>query len=117
MTPPCSGITAIGTLLVLPEQDVMLEEDRIALARLISATGTISPSTWQVLVPKWISVMSRMRGASRQPESLTRFRMSSGAPQARQVSACGGFWVWHHSQTMRCIGSIGSPWLFFCCAV
>ena len=31
------------------------------------------------------SVMSRRRGASRHPESLTRFLTSSGAPQDRQV--------------------------------
>ena len=38
-----------------------------------SATGTISPSIWQVEFEKWNSVMSRSRGASVHPESLTRF--------------------------------------------
>ena len=28
--PPCSGMTSSGDLLILPEHDVVLEEDRIA---------------------------------------------------------------------------------------
>ena len=55
--------------------------------RLISATGTSSPSTWQVLPENWNSVMSRSRGASRQPESLTLSFSSSGAPQVWQLLA------------------------------
>src|SRR5581483_9324023 len=74
--------------------------------RLISATGTISPSTWQVLLLKWNSVMSFMRGASRQPDSLTRLRISSGAPQERHVSAALSFMLWHHWHCMRSIGSL-----------
>ena len=46
-------------------------------------------------------VMSLIRGASRHPDSLTRFLMSSGAPHDRQATAVGSFWVWHHWQTMR----------------
>src|SRR5262249_34203383 len=72
--------------------------------RLISATGTTSPSTWQVDLPNWISVMSLIRGASRHPESLTRSLMSRGAPQERQERAVGSFWVWPHWQTRRCSG-------------
>ena len=55
-------------------------------ARLISATGTSSPSTWQVLLENLNSVMSRSRGASFQPESLTRLRASSGAPHVPHVA-------------------------------
>ncbi len=73
--------------------------------RLISATGTISPSTWQVLELKWISVISRMRGASRQPDSLTRLRISSGAPHARQAVAVFSFMLWHHWHWMRSSGA------------
>ena len=73
--------------------------------RLISAAGTISPSTWQVLELKWISVISRMRGASRQPDSLTRLRISSGAPQARQAVAVFSFMLWHHWHWMRSSGA------------
>ncbi len=40
--------------------------------------------------------MSRSRGASRQPESLTLFRSSSGAPQVWQLVVPGWFWAWHH---------------------
>src|ERR1051326_3963699 len=49
--------------------------------------------------------MSRMRGASRQPDSLTRLRMSSGAPQERHASAALSFMLWHHWHWMRSIGS------------
>src|SRR5580704_2261562 len=73
--------------------------------RLISAAGTISPSTWQVLALKWISVMSWMRGASRHPDSLTRLRMSSGAPQARHAVAVFSFMLWHHWNWMRSSGA------------
>ena len=64
--------------------------------RLISATGTSSPSTWQVLLEKRNSVMSRRRGASRQPESETLLRSSCGAPQVRQLTVPGGFCDLHH---------------------
>src|SRR5207253_6798880 len=74
--------------------------------RAISATGTISPSTWQLLCPKWNSVMSRRRGASRHPESLTRFLTSSGAPHVSQVLAVGRFWLLHHWHSIRCAVSI-----------
>jgi hypothetical protein len=40
--------------------------------------------------------MSRSRGASRQPESLTLSRSSSGAPQVWQLVVPGWFWAWHH---------------------
>jgi hypothetical protein len=63
---------------------------------LISATGTSSPSTWQVLPENRNSVMSRSRGASRQPESLTLSCSSSGAPQVWQLVVPGWFWAWHH---------------------
>ena len=53
--------------------------------RVISATGTSSPSTWQDEDPKWNSVMSRSRGASRHPESDTRLRTSRGAPHVAQL--------------------------------
>src|SRR5258708_4259895 len=49
--------------------------------------------------------MSLMRGASRQPDSLTRLRISSGAPQAQHASADFSFCAWHHSQVMRASGS------------
>src|SRR5215472_16626397 len=65
-------------------------------ARLISATGTISPSTWQVELEKRNSVMSRNLGASVQPESDTTFRWSSGAPQVLQLVRPGSFCALHH---------------------
>src|SRR5437016_5469523 len=49
--------------------------------------------------------MSRMRGASRQPDSLTRFLISNGAPHAQQDSAVFWFMPWHHSHAMRSMGS------------
>ena len=51
--------------------------------------------------------MSLMRGASRQPDSLTRLRMSSGAPQEWQVSADFSFMLWHHWHWMRSMGAAG----------
>src|SRR5450756_1448127 len=53
--------------------------------------------------------MSRMRGASRQPDSLIRFRISRGAPHARQDSAAFSFMPWHHWHWMRSKGS--AAWL------
>ena len=54
------------------------------------------PSTWQVLPENRNSVMSRSRGASRQPESLTLSRSSRGAPHVWQLVVPGWFWAWHH---------------------
>src|SRR5262249_18789380 len=70
-------------------------------ARLISATGTSSPSTWQLLLENLNSVMSRSRGASFQPESLTRLRASSGAPQVPHVVCPESFWALHHWHSIR----------------
>src|SRR5690348_10582286 len=83
--PPGSGITETGTRSSFQRSTWCSKYTASPWAMFISATGTISPSTWQVLLPKCISVMSRRRGASRQPDSLTRFLMSSGAPQAQQL--------------------------------
>ena len=71
--------------------------------RVISATGTSSPSTWQTLLPNRNSVMSFSRGASRQPESETRFVASSGAPHVTQLVP-PSFWVWHHWHSIRSTG-------------
>ena len=68
-----------------------------------SATGTISPSIWQVELEKRNSVMSRRRGASAQPESETRFFLSSGAPQVKQLVRSGSFWALHHWHSIRSI--------------
>ena len=65
-------------------------------ASAISATGTISPSIWQTELENRNSVMSRSRGASRQPESLTLFFWSRGAPQVWQLVVPGWFCAWHH---------------------
>ena len=65
-------------------------------ARASSATGTISPSIWQVELENRNSVMSRSRGASAQPESVTRSFVSSGAPQVRQFVRPVSFWALHH---------------------
>jgi hypothetical protein len=54
-----------------------------------------------VLLPKRSSVMSRKRGAARQPESLTRFLTSSGAPQAMQVVAPVGLCDPHQEHAIR----------------
>ena len=59
-------------------------------------TGTSSPSTWATELANRNSVMSRNRGASRQPESLTRFLPSSGAPQLTQDAVPGAFCTRHH---------------------
>src|SRR5262245_3018144 len=67
----------------------------------MSATGTSFPVTWHVLLPKWNSVRSVMRGASRQPESVTTFRASSGAPHRAQVVLDGSFCARHQLQTTR----------------
>jgi hypothetical protein len=56
-----------------------------------SATGTISPSIWHVELENLNSVMSRSRGASAQPESETRFFLSSGAPHVVQLVRSGSF--------------------------
>ena len=77
-------------------------------ARLISATGTSSPSTWQVLLENLNSVMSLSRGASFQPESLTRLRASSGAPQVPQVVCPLSFWALHHWHSIRSMSREGS---------
>ena len=84
-------IADIGTLRLLPEHDVMLEEHRVALGSASSATGTISPSIWQVELENRNSVMSRSRGASVQPESETTFSLSSGAPQVPQLVRSASF--------------------------
>ena len=80
-------------------------------ARLISATGTSSPSTWQVLLENLNSVMSRSRGASFHPESLTRLRASSGAPQVAQVVWPASFCALHHWHSIRSMPAEGSTGL------
>jgi len=45
--------------------------------------------------------MSFNRGADRQPESLTRFFTSNGAPQAVQVVEFGGLCALHQEQAIR----------------
>ena len=72
-------------------------------ARASSATGTISPSIWQVELENRNSVMSRSRGASAQPESETRFFVSSGAPQVKQLVRSVSFWALHHWHSIRSI--------------
>src|SRR5215467_12689998 len=99
--PPCNGITVIGVRSSFHKRTWCSKYTESPAPSAISATGTISPSTWQVLRPKWISVMSRRRGASRQPESLTRFLMSSGAPHVKQLRASGAFWLLHHWHSTR----------------
>ena len=79
-------------------------------ASAISATGTISPSIWQVELENRNSVMSRSRGASAQPESETRFFRSSGAPQVKQLVRSGSFWALHHWHSIRSISD--RPFLF-----
>src|SRR5215472_6730672 len=68
-----------------------------------SATGTISPSIWHVEFENLNSVMSRSLGASAQPESDTRFFLSSGAPQVVQLVREGSFWALHHWHSIRSI--------------
>ena len=70
-------------------------------ASAISATGTISPSIWQVELENRNSVMSRSRGASAQPESVTRSFLSSGAPQVVQLVRPVSFWALHHWHSIR----------------
>ena len=72
-------------------------------ARASSATGTSSPSIWQVELEKRNSVMSRSRGASAQPESETRSFLSSGAPHWKQLVRSGSFWALHHWHSIRSI--------------
>src|SRR6516162_1365244 len=66
-----------------------------------SATGTISPSIWQIELEKRNSVMSRSRGASAQPESDTLSLTSSGAPQVVQFVRPNSFWALHHWHSIR----------------
>ena len=47
--------------------------------------------------------MSRSRGASAQPESETRFFVSSGAPQVVQFVRSVSFWALHHWHSIRSI--------------
>src|SRR5436305_12366521 len=110
LTPPVSGRTLIFVASSFHSSTWCSKKIESPCPRLISATGTISPSTWQVLVPNWISVMSRMRGASRHPESLTRFLTSSGAPHDRHAVAVPGFWLLHHWHSMRTSGSLADGW-------
>src|ERR1700692_4343238 len=51
--------------------------------------------------------MSRRGGASAPPDSLTRLRISSGAPHARHVSAVLSFMLWHHWHWIRSSGTAG----------
>jgi len=109
LIPPWSGITSMRTLSSFQSMTWCSKKMRSLPPRLISATGTISPSTWQELPsPKRTSVMSRRRGASRHPESLTRFLTSSGAPHAWHDVAFVGFCTLHHEQTRRWSGSIAT---------
>jgi predicted TIM-barrel fold metal-dependent hydrolase len=48
--------------------------------------------------------MSRSRGASRHPESLTELRTSSGAPQLRHDAVPGAFCSRHHWHSIRSTG-------------
>src|SRR5258707_587735 len=45
--------------------------------------------------------MSRSRGASAQPESVTRSFLSSGAPQVVQLVRPVSFWALHHWHSIR----------------
>ena len=87
--PPGNCSTLMGTLSSFHSMMWCSKKTESLAPKWISATGTISPSTWQVLELKWISVMSRMRGASRQPDSLTKLRTSSGAPHVIHVVVPG----------------------------
>ena len=87
--PPPVGRADSGVLSSFHSSTWCSKNTQSPSARLISATGTSSPSTWQVLLENLNSVMSRSRGASFQPESLTRLRASRGAPQVAHV-ACPG---------------------------
>ena len=89
--PPPVFIAAIGTLGSFHSITWCSKKTASPGASASSATGTISPSTWQVELENRNSVMSRSRGASLQPESETRFFLSSGAPQVVQLVRSGSF--------------------------
>src|SRR2546423_2807106 len=72
---------------VLPEHDVVLEEDRVAGREAYLSDGydlalDLAGARAEVNLRHVL-----MRGASRQPDSLMRFLMSSGAPHARHDRA------------------------------
>src|SRR5579871_593211 len=62
----------------------------------MSATGTYTPSTWHEDWPNWILAMSGMAGCSTQPESVVRWRMSTGAPQWAHETPAPSLGMWHH---------------------
>jgi len=94
--PPPVGMADIGAVSSFHSITWCSKNTASPGARLISATGTISPSTWQTLLPKRNSVMSRSRGASRHPESVTRLWASRGAPHTSHAVRSVGFWALHH---------------------
>ena len=104
--PPGVSITDIGTVSSFQSMAWCSKKTESAASSASSATGTMSPSTWTVLDPKWICVWSLRRGAWRQPASLTRSRWSSGAPQRSQLGASGRLWAWHHWHSTRCPVSV-----------
>ena len=85
--PPGVSMTDMGTVSSFQSMAWCSKKTESAASSASSATGTMSPSIWTVLDPKWISVRSRRRGAWRHPASLTRSRWSSGAPQRSQLRA------------------------------
>jgi len=99
--PPCVGIATTGVTSSFQSRTWCSKYTASPCVSAISATGTSSPSTCTVELANRNSVMSRSRGASRQPESLTMFRTSSGAPQVKQDVAPGAFCSRHHWHSMR----------------
>jgi hypothetical protein len=99
--PPPVGIAVIGVCSSFHSSTWCSKKTASPCASVSSATGTSSPSTWQAEFENRNSVMSRSRGASRQPESLTTSRTSSGAPQAMHDLAPGSFWTLHHWHSTR----------------
>src|SRR5437879_5697151 len=64
-------------------------------ASLTGIAGTISPSSSQLEFEKPNVVVSRIRGAERQPDSVTTSLTSSGAPHVSQLVAPTGFCELH----------------------
>ena len=83
--PPDSGIVSIRTVGSVHSRTWCEKYTQSSGARPMSVTGTYRPSTWQVERPNWIRAMSRIGGCSSHPESLTRSRTSTGAPQCGQL--------------------------------
>ena len=96
LVPPGVLITDMGTVSSFQSMAWCSKNTESAGSRLISATGTVSPSIWIELEAKWTSVRSRSRGAWRHPASLTASRWSSGAPQRSQLAVPTGLSAWHH---------------------